>query len=326
MRRRAFIAALGAAAAWPLAAGAQAANTPVVGFLQSGSRAEDSKRLAAFLKGLSEQGFVEGENVAIEYRWADSAEERLESLAADLVRRQVAVLATPGSTRATAAAKKAAGGIPIVFATGADPVALGFVASLSRPGGNVTGVTSLNAVLGAKRLALMREVVPQARRCVTLINPGSPMAEPFLNNLQGGAAALGARVEVLRAASEGEIDAAFASLPEEPGSVFISSPDAFFYNRREQIVTLVARHALPAMFDVPEYVEAGALASYGNDFLDAMRLAGVYVGRILKGEKPANLPVVQAEKFVLAINLKTAKALGLEIPPLLFAFAEEVIE
>ncbi len=327
MRRRAFIGLIGgAAAARPFAARAQAAKTPVVGFLQSGSRAEDLKRLAAFLKGLREESFIEGENVAIEYRWADGQEDRLGSLAADLVRRQAAVIATPGSTAATAAAKKAAGGIPVVFATGADPVALGFVASLSRPGGNVTGVTSLNAVLGAKRLGLMREFMPQAQRCVTLINPNSPLGEPALKNLEAGAAALGVRVEVLRAASEPEIDSAFAGLPQEAGSVFVSSPDAFFYNRREQIVALVTRHGLPSMFDVPEYVEAGALASYGNDFLDAMRLAGVYVGRILKGAKPADLPVVQAETFVLAINLKTARALGIDIPPMLLAQADEVIE
>ena len=236
------------------------------------------------------------------------------------------MIATPGSTAATAAAKKPAGGIAFVFATGADPVALGFVASLSRPGGTVTGVTSLNAILGAKRLDLMRELVPHAQRCVTLINPNSPLGEPSLQNLEAGAAALGVRVDVLRAASEPEIDAAFAGLPREARSVFVASPDAFFYNRREQIVALVVRHALPAMFDVPEYVEAGALASYGNDFLDAMRLAGVYVSRILKGEKPADLPVVQAETFVLAINLKTAKALGIEIPQTLLASADEVIE
>ena len=326
VRRRAFLAALGAAAAWPFAALAQAAKTPVVGFLHSASRAENAKRLEAFLKGLREQGFAEGGNIAIEYRWADGRAGQLEALAADLVRRQVAVIAAAGSGVAGVAAKKATDAIPIVFATGADPVALGLVASLGHPGGNVTGATSLNALLGAKRLSLMREIMPGARRCFTLINPTSPLAEPFLANLESGAAALGVSVEVLRATSEAEIEAAFASLPETAGSMFISSPDAFFYSRRDQIVAPVARRALPAMFDVPEYVEAGALASYGNDFLDAMRLAGVYVGRILKGAKPAELPVVQAEKFVLALNLTTAHALGFEIPPLLLASADEVIE
>jgi putative ABC transport system substrate-binding protein len=327
MRRREFIATLAAAAAVsPSSARAQQAKTPVVGFLHSGSRAENVKRLEAFLKGLDEAGFVDGRNVAIEYRWADGRADRLEELAADLVRRRVALVATAGSTAATVAAKKATAAVPIVFAIGADPVALGLVASLGHPGGNVTGVNSLNAALGAKRLSLMRQLAPQAARWFTLINPTSPVSEAFLDNLQTGAAALGVRVDVLRAASEREIDAVFASLPEAAGGAFLSSPDAFFYSRREQIVALVSRHALPSMFDVPEYVEAGGLASYGNDFLDAMRLAGSYVGRILKGEKPAELPVVQAEKFVMALNLKTAKALGLDIPQTLLAAADEVIE
>jgi putative ABC transport system substrate-binding protein len=282
--------------------------------------------LAAFLKGLNEEGFVEGENVAIEYRWADGQTDQLENLASDLVRQQVAVIVTLAATSAAVAAKKATDAIPIVFAVGSDPVALGLVASLSHPGGNATGVTSLNGRLGAKRLAMIRELAPQASRYFTLINPTSPLSAPFIDNLQAGAARLDVHVDVLRASSESEIDAAFASLPQEAGGVFISSPDAFFYSHRAQIVALVQRHAMPSLFDVPEYVEAGALASYGNDFMDAIRMSGGYVGRILKGEKPTDLPVIQADKFVLAINLKTAAALGLEIPSSMLAAAEEVIE
>ena len=326
MRRRAFLAIVAGAAAWPVAALAQKTSLPVIGFLHSGSRAETAQRMAAFLKGLGAAGFVEGENVAIEYRWADGDADRLESLASDLVRRQVTVIATPAATAAAVAAKKATSVIPIVFAVGSDPVALGLVESLSRPGGNATGVTSLNVRLGAKRLAMLHELAPKAIHYFTLINPTSPLSSPFIDNLQTGAARLGVRVDVLRASNMAEIDAAFASLPPESGDVFISSPDAFFYSRRAQVVALVQRHALPSLFDVPEYVEAGALASYGNDFMDAIRVSGVYVGRILKGEKPADLPVVQAEKFVLAINMKTAAALGLEIPPTLLAAADEVIE
>ena len=262
MRRREALGLLAAATAWPLAARAQAEKTPVVGFLHSASRAENAKRLEAFLKGLGEVGFVEGENVAIEYRWADGRADRLEALAADLVRRQVAVIAAAGSSPAAVAAKKATDAIPIVFATGADPVALGLVASLGHPGGNVTGATSLNALLGAKRLSLMREraASPSSIRLHRWPSRSWRTSNPAP-----------------------EIDAAFASLPEAASSMFISSPDAFFYSRRDQIVALVARRALPSMFDVPEYVEAGGLASYGNDFLDAIRLAGVYWGAYSRG-------------------------------------------
>jgi len=327
IRRREFIAFVGgAAAAWPLALQAQQTQKPVIGFLHSASREENAKRLAAFQKGLSEAGFIEGQNVAIEYRWADGQADRLPALLADLIREKVAVIATPGSTVATVAAKKATDSIPIVFAIGSDPVALGLVASLSRPDGNATGVTSLNVYAAAKRLGLIRELVPQANHYFTLVNPASALAEPFIKDLEAGAANVGIRVDIFRASSEREIDAAFASMPQGTGSVFVPSPDAFFYSRRTQIVALVAQHGLPAIFDVPEYVEAGALASYGNDFLDAMQMAGGYTARILKGEKPADLPVVQAEKFALAINLKTAKTLGLTVPPILLATADEVIE
>ena len=289
-------------------------KTPVIGFLHIGSPAENGKRLAAFLKGLREEGFVEGQNVAIEYRWAEGRADKLEELAADLARRRVSVIVTPAVTAAAVAAKRATSDIPIVFAVGTDPVALGLVASLSHPGGNATGVTSLNASLAPKRLQLARELNPKATRYFTLINPTSPLSIPFLAGLQAAAANFGVRVDVLRARSAEEIDAAFASLPETSDAVFMSSPDALLYSLRPRILALVARHALPSVFDVPEYVEEGGLVSYGNDFIDAIRQSGVYVGRILKGEKPADLPVVQAEKFVLAINLKTAAALGIDIP------------
>jgi putative tryptophan/tyrosine transport system substrate-binding protein len=326
MRRREFIAGLGAiASAWPPIASAQD-KMPVIGFLHVGSPAENAKRLDAFWKSLGDAGFVEGRNVLIEYRWAEGHTDRLDGLAADLVRRQVTVIVTVAVTAAAVAAKKATNTIPIVFAVGTDPVALGLVASLSHPGGNATGVTSLNASLAAKRLELARELAPKATRFFTLINPSSPLSEPFLEGLEGAATGLGLQVDVLRAHSEEEIDAAFASLPKGPGGVFISSPDALFYSWRTQLLALLARHALPSVFDVPEYVEGGGLASYGNDFMDAIRLAGGYVGRILKGEKPADLPVVQAQKFVLAINLTTAKALGIDIPTTLLAAADEVIE
>ena len=305
---------------------AEKTSAPVIGFLHAGSREETAQRLAAFLKGLKEEGFVEGENVDIEYRWADGQADQLESLASDLVRRQVAVIATPAATAAAVAAKKATAAIPIVFAVGSDPVALGLVASLSRPGGNATGVTSIER---ESRRQAARHDARVGAAGDALRHPDKPdLADErnVLDNLQAGAASLGVRVDVLRASSESEIDAAFASLPQEAGGVFISSPDAFFYSRREKIVALVQRHALPSLFDVPEYVEVGALASYGNDFIDAIRMSGGYVGRILKGEKPADLPVIQAEKFVFAINLKTAAALGLEIPATLLAAAEEVIE
>ena len=299
---------------------------PVVGFLHSGSRAESAQRLDAFLKGLKEAGFVEGENVAIEYRWAEGQADQLEGLASELVRRQVAVIATPAATAAAVAAKKATDAIPIVFAVGSDPVALGLVASLSRPGGNATGVTSLNANLGAKRLAMMRELAPQATRFVTLINPTSPMSATFLNNLQAGAQNLGVRVDVLRASSESEIDAAFASLTQQPGGAFISSPDAFSIVAAPKSWGSFSAMRCLRFSTCPNTSRPARLASYGNDFMDAIRLSGDYVGRILKGEKPADLPVVQAEKFLLAINLKTAAVLGLEIPPTVLAAADEVIE
>jgi putative tryptophan/tyrosine transport system substrate-binding protein len=287
------------------------------------ARAE-CKRLAAFRKGLNEAGFVEGQNVAIEYRWAAGESDKLPALAADLIRRRVDVIATAGSTPASVVAKAATTTIPIVF--GADAVALGLVASLNRPGGNVTGITSLNADVAAKRLGVLRELVPQATRYFTLVNPTSQLAEPFIKDLQAGAASLAIHIDVLHASTDGEIEAAFAGLPQPTGTVLIFPPDAFFYIRRGRIAMLAERHTVPTIFDGRDYVDAGGLASYGADFLNVMELAGNYTAPILKGEKPADLPVVQAAKFELVITLQTAKALGVTVPPTLLALADEVIE
>jgi putative ABC transport system substrate-binding protein len=329
MRRRKFIALVGGAAALsvtrPFAARAEQAK-PLIGFLHASSRQASAKRLAAFHKGLNETGFVAGENIAIDYRWADGDADRLPDLAADLVRRRPVLIATPGSGAAAVAAKAATTGIPIVFATGADPVALGLVGSLNHPGGNVTGIVSQNAELGAKRLEILREVVQQATRYFAVVNPASPLTEPFMDDLQAGAKKLGIQVGVLTAGSEAEIDAAFAGLSKQNGTALVFSSDSFLYGQRGQIVALAARYVLPAIYDGRDYVDAGGLASYGADFLNMMQLAGGYVGRVLKGEKPADLPVMRSDKFELVINLTTAKALGLTVPDKLLALADEVIE
>jgi putative tryptophan/tyrosine transport system substrate-binding protein len=323
MRRRAFITLLGGAAAWPLAARAQQLAMPVVGFLHAGSLEQNVKRLAAWRNALSETGFIEGQNVAIDFRWADGRLDRLPELAADLIRRQVAVIATPGSTDAALAAKSATATIPIVFAAGGDVVALGLVSSLSRPAGNITGATSLNTDIAAKRLGLIRQVLPQDARFFVLVNPTSVLAQPFIKDLQAGAASLGLHVAILHASTDAEIDAAFANLSQRPVCVLLVSTDAFFFSRHRQIVALASRRALPAMFDNREYAMAGGLMSYGADFYDVF---DGYTERILKGEKPADLPIVQSAKFEFVINLKTANALGLIIPPGILAIADEVVE
>jgi putative ABC transport system substrate-binding protein len=327
LRRRDFITLIGGAAsvALPIALHAQQ-SMPVIGFLHGGSPEQNVKRLAAWRKGLGEAGFVEGQNVAIEYRWAAGQNDKLPALAADLIGRKVSVLVAAGSTPAAIAAKAATATIPIVFAIGADPIALGLVASLNRPGGNATGATSLNAELAAKRFGVLRELAPQTTHYFTVVNPTSPLAKPFIKDLEAGAATLGIHVDVLRASTEGEIAAAFAGLPQQPGNALVFPPDSFFYIHRAQLAALAARYVLPAIFDVRDYVDAGGLVSYGTDFLNVMQTAGSYTGRVLKGEKPADLPVVQAAKFELVINLKTAKALGLTVPPTLLALADEVIE
>jgi putative tryptophan/tyrosine transport system substrate-binding protein len=326
VKRRTFIAALGGAVVWPLVAHAQQLAMPVIGFLHTASPEQNVKRLAAFRKGLRDTGFVEGQNLAIEYRWAAGKNEDLPAMAADLVRRQVRLIATPGSTPAAVVAKAATSSIPIVFGVGADPVALGLVASISRPGGNATGITSLNAELVAKRLGVVRELVPQASRYFTLTNPASVLANPFIKDLQSAAASLGLKIEILQASTDREIEEAFANIPQQPGNALVFGPDAFFYIRRGHIAELALRRDVPTIFDDRAYVEAGGLICYGADFLNVMELAGNYVGRILKGEKPADLPVQQPTRFELVINLKTAKALGLTVPPSLLALADEVIE
>ncbi|SHG39965.1 ABC transporter substrate-binding protein [Bradyrhizobium erythrophlei] len=329
MRRRRFIGLVGGAAAsatlWPLAARAQQ-DLPVIGLLHAGSREENAKRLASFQKGLADAGFVEGQNVTIEYRWASGRNDDLPAMAADLVRRRVSVITTPGSTAAAVVASAATTTIPVVFSSGTDPVALGLVTSLRRPGGNVTGITSLNAELAAKRLGLLRELVPKAARYFALVKPTSELAAPFVRDLLGAAASLDITVDVLNADTADQIDAAFAGIPKSPGNVMVFGPEGFFYIHRARIADLALRGGLSTMFDVRDYVDAGGLASYGSDYLDLMELTGNYVARVLKGAKPADLPVQQATKFEFVINRKTARALGIEIPPTVLATADDVID
>jgi putative ABC transport system substrate-binding protein len=326
MRRRKFITLLGGAAAWPLAAQAQKPALPVIGYLHSASLERNVNLVAAFRKGLEKAGFVEGRNVQIEFRWAAGQNDRLAELAADLVRRRVTVIATPVNTPATLAAKVATTTIPIVFAIGGDPVALGLVASLNRPGGNATGISFQTVELTAKRLGLLRELAPGATRFVALINPKSGFTDAIVRDLQASAQALGLPVEIVYASTDREIDVAFANLVQKPGGALLVSPDAFYTSRRKKIVTLVASHALPAIYNIREFTDVGGLISYGPNLAVACQQTGIYVGRILKGEKPANLPVMQPTKFELVINLKTAKTLGLTIPSGLLTSADEVIE
>jgi putative ABC transport system substrate-binding protein len=327
VRRREFMTLLGGAViAWPLAARAQQAPMPVIGFLHSGSLEPNANRVAAFRKGLSEAGYVEGQNVAIEFRWAVDQNDRLPDLAADLIRRRVAVIATPGSTPASLAAKAATETIPIVFLIGGDPVALGLVASLNRPGGNATGVNLQLVELVPKQLGMLRELVPAANRFVALVNPNTAYTDTVVKDLQASASGLGVPIEFLRAGTDREIDAAFANLVQKPGGALLVGPDAVFVSRRAQIVTLAARHALPAIYYVRDFAGIGGLMSYGPNLAHTYRQAGIYVGRVLKGEKPADLPVVQPTKFELVVNLNTARALGLTVPDRLLALADEVIE
>jgi putative ABC transport system substrate-binding protein len=299
MRRRNFIALLGGAAAWPLAARAQQPAMPVIGFLDSGSAAAFAARVAAFRRGLSETAYVEGQNVAIEYRWADGQYDRLPALADDLVRRQVAVIAATGSANSARAANAATATTPIVFANGGDPVKLGLVRSLNRPGGNTTGVTYFLSELGPKRLELLRELVPAAAVIAFLINPTNPVTESDTKDLQAVAGAIGQQVRILNASSESDLDAAFATLVEQRASALLVNNDAFFSSRHKQIVALAARYALPAIYYLRDFVVAGGLASYGPSVLDGYRQVGTYVGRILRGEKPADLPVMQPTKLAL---------------------------
>jgi len=326
MRRRHFITLLGgAAAAWPLAARAQG-QMPVIGYLYLGSPEPVTNRLAAFRKGLSETGFTEGRNLDIEYRWGHNEPERLPELAADLVRRRVAVIAALGSTPAAIAAKAATSTIPIVFASGGDPVQYGLVANLNRPGGNVTGLTDIANDLLPKLLGLMQELVPQAVRFGVLVNPSNPVAASIIAEAQQAASVISRPVEVLTASSNGDIDVAFAGLAQRRIDALVIAPDTLFTNRISQLATLATYHRVPASFWTREYPQVGGLMSYGANVTDRDRQAGIYVGRILKGEKPADLPVMRPTKLELIINLHTARTLGLTVPPSLLATADEVIE
>jgi putative ABC transport system substrate-binding protein len=326
MRRREFITLMGgAAAAWPCAARAQQPAMPVVGFLDFGSAAERTQQVAAFRKGLAEGGYQEGHNVAFEFRWAEGQYGRFAELAADLVRRRVNVIATPSGGTAALAAKAATATIPIVFGVAGDPVKEGLVASLNRPGGNATGINFFTAEVVAKRMQLLRELVPAANRVALLVNPTD--AENYESTLREVEAAAGGRqILVVEAATGRDIDAAFASMAREKADALFVAPGSFFNTRRVQLAVLAARHALPATYAVRAYAEAGGLISYGADILDAFRQVGVYSARILKGAKPADLPVLQSTKFELVINLNTARALGLTVPPGLLALADEAIE
>src|SRR5499425_1282973 len=327
MNRRAFITLLGGAAAWPLAAHAQQPTMPVVGFLNAQSPDTLGDLLRGFRQGLRDTGYIEGENVAIAYRFAENQIDRLPELAADLVRRRVAVIATTGGPPSAFAAKTATTMIPIVFAINEDPVKLGLVASLARPGGNLTGINFFNAELVAKRLELLREMVPGAARVAVLVNPANvTTTASTLRDVEATAPALGLQLKILNASTSGEINAAFATLARERTDALFVSADPFFFIRRVQVANLAARDRIPASSSNRESAEAGLLMSYGTNLTDTFRQAGVYAGRILKGAKPAELPVVQSSKFELVINHETARMLGLEIPPMLLARADEVIE
>ena len=327
IRRREFIVALSSAVfGRPLAARAQQSSLPKIGVLSSKSPSEEARLLVRFRQGLNEIGYVEGHNVAIEYSWAENQNERLQALAADLVRRQVTVIAAVGSTPAALAAKVATTTIPIVFMTAGDPVQLGVVSSMSRPGSNMTGVASFGVEVGPKRAELLHEVVPTATTMALLINPSSPaVAESTTKEVQAAARTLGLNLQVVHASTELDFDTVFATLIQRAGGLVIS-PDAFFTARAEQLAALALRHRVPAIYQYPEFTAAGGLMSYGGNLTDLYRQAGVYVGQILKGEKPADMPVQQITKVELIINLKTARALGLTIPPMLLARADEVIE
>jgi putative ABC transport system substrate-binding protein len=324
MRRREFSTLLCGATMWPLAVRAQQAM-PVVGFLHSGSPKPNVNLVTAFRNGLNESGYVEDKNVAIEYRWAEGQYNRLPALAADLVRRQVAVI-FGAAPPAAVAAKAATTTIPIVFVSGANPVEAGLVASLSRPGGNVTGVAIFTGQLGAKQLGLLRELVPKAAVVATLVNPSNPLTEAIIRDVQAAATLTGHQIHIVKASNEDEIDKAFASLAELHADALIIGADPYFFTRNDQLVALAARYAVPAFYELREFAANGGLMSYGASITDGYRRAGVYAGQILKGAKPADLPVLQPTKFELVINLKTANALGLTVPLLLLAAADEVIE
>ena len=325
MRRRELITMLSGFAAWPFAVHAQQAAMPVIGYLGAGSPAPSASVLGIFRQGLAEAGYVESRTVAIEYRFAEGRYDRLPVLAEELVRHQVSMIFANPSPAALAA-KAATATIPIVFTTAEDPVRLGLVTSLARPSGNATGVTFQFAELGPKQMGLLRELVPRAARIGLLVNPSNMNAADVTKNLTATGAAMGVQIEQVQASNILEIDAAFASLVRKRVDALVVGPDSFFFSRRLQLATLATRHAIPAIYNIREFAEAGGLMSYGTSLVEAYRQAGIYAGRILKGAKPADLPVVQSSKFEFVINLSTARALGIEVPPTLLARADEVIE
>jgi putative ABC transport system substrate-binding protein len=327
MQRRTFITLVGGAAvAWPFAARAQQPAMPVIGFLNSGSRELFAARVAAFHRGLNDTGFVEGRNVTIEYRWAQGQYDRLPALASDLVRRQVAVIAATGGIPSALAAKAATSTIPIVFVAGSDPIKFGVVTSLSRPDGNLTGLTAFTSELVPKRLELLHQVVRKAATVALLVNPTNAVTEIVQRDVQEAARTLGLQLNVVHASVEPDLDKVFATLGQLRAGALVIGTDTFFDGQSERLAALAVRHAMPTIYQTREFAAAGGLMSYGGSLPDAYRKAGVYVGRVLKGEKPADLPVMQSTKVELIINLKTAKALGIEIPAALLATADEVIE
>jgi putative tryptophan/tyrosine transport system substrate-binding protein len=327
MKRRTFIAGLGSAAAWPVVARAQKPAMPVIGYLGTGSPEADVARVTAFRQGLKEAGYVEGQNVSINFRWAEGQNDRLPALAAELVRRQVAVIVTLGSTPATFAAKEATTTIPVVFSVGVDPVAAGLVPSMNRPGGNVTGVSFLNSLLGQKLLEVLHELMPTASIIALLVNPTSPtFAETLSRQAQAAAHTRGLELRILHASAEGDFDTMFAALAQLRADGLVIGGDAFLYSQVEKLAALTVRHAVPTISQYREFAAAGGLMSYGASYKDALRLVGVYAGRILKGDKPMDLPIVQSTKVELVINLRTAKTLGLTFPLSLLGRAGEVIE
>jgi putative ABC transport system substrate-binding protein len=327
MKRREFITLLGGAAvAWPLAARAQQAGMPVVGFLHTGSPESGAGRVAAFRKGLGEAGYVEGRNVAIEYRFAEENYDRLSELAVDLVRQRVAVIVTSSGSLAVRAAKASTTTIPIVFLGGFDPVEMGIVASLNRPGGNVTGLSTMSSELLPKRVGLLHELPEKTAPFAVLTDPRQPRREQTIADLEAAAHIIGRKIEIFYASTNREIDAAFAALaPKRPAGVLVNN-NPLFVSRRVQVTTLATHHRVPAMYHSREFVEVGGLMSYGDSSTDQHRQGGIYVGRILKGEKPADLPVMRASRFEFVINLQTARIVGLDVPPILLALADEVIE
>jgi putative ABC transport system substrate-binding protein len=326
VKRREFITLLGgAAAAWPLAARAQQPAMPVIGFLSSGAQESDAFRLTAIRRGLNEVGYVVGHSVAIEYRWAENQYERLPKLAMELVHRPVTAMVATGGPAALAA-KASTAAIPILFLVGIDPVTSGLVASINRPNGNATGVSLVARELNAKKLELLHELLPTAAGIGVLLNPSNPSIETFTSDVKEAASSLKQRIVVLKISTDYDLDAALANLVEQHVGGLVVTDDPFFTNRRDRLAVLAARHRIPAIYPWREFAEVGGLVSYGPSFTDALRQVGIYVGRVLKGEKPADLPVILPSKFELVINLKAARALGLDVPPMLLARADEVIE